>query len=195
MVDKNGIIDEKQRYNAPFLRAFDMLAIRIAGGKQKNLAEMLGTYSSHISDYRKGKKRVSPEMMDALIRQSAKLPEGQFNRYYLTGHSQYMMLNNVPDKEFIEQQERENDPDYDVKQQQTTSGRSTETDAEKNIIDTATHLIVELEQLRRQTKNELALLAQARQSFENATAELRNLIQSQRGDYFPGLAAEDTENK
>lgn len=66
---------------------------------------------------------------------------------------------------------------------------------EVNIIDIYSHLIADLEDLRRKTKDELALLAQARQSMESATAELRKIIKSQRGDYFPGLAAEDTENK
>lgn len=71
--------------------------------------------------------------------------------------------------------------------------------SEKDIISLATDLIVELEALRRQTQNELALLVQARQSFDSATQELQKLIQSTHTkhpiDYFPGLAAENTENK
>lgn len=197
MLNKSGIIEEKQRYNAPFLRAFDLLAAQIAGGKQKNLAEMMGTYSSHISDYRNGKKRVSPEMMDSLIRVSEQIPGGTINRYYLTGSSQYMLLRNVPDAEIIAQQGREFDPDYDIINSDTPS--TSVSQQEKNIISLATDLIVELEQLRRQTQNELALLVQARQSFDSATSELQKLIQSTQTkhpiDYFPGLAAENTENK
>jgi hypothetical protein len=67
---------------------------------------------------------------------------------------------------------------------------------EKNLIDLASHLIVELEALRRQTTDELALLEQARQSFESATTELRKILATfsrQTRDYFPTIAAEDNE--
>lgn len=65
--------------------------------------------------------------------------------------------------------------------------------SEKDIISLATDLIVELEQLRRQTQNELMQLAQARQSLESATAQLQKLLTSHRPtDYFPQIAAEST---
>lgn len=74
------------------------------------------------------------------------------------------------------------------------------TKSEKDIIALATDLIVELEAMHRQTKDELMLLAQARQSFESATAGLSKLLTTlsnptldSRHDYFPSLAAEDTE--
>lgn len=65
--------------------------------------------------------------------------------------------------------------------------------SEKDIISLATDLIVELEQLRRQTQNELMQLAQARQSLESATAQLQKLLTSHHPtDYFPQIAAEST---
>ena len=83
------------------------------------------------------------------------------------------------------------------------------TKSEKDIIALATDLIVELESIRRQTKDELMLLAQARQSFESATVELQKLLTTlshhnthpnthhptidSPHEYFPSLAAEDTE--
>lgn len=83
------------------------------------------------------------------------------------------------------------------------------TKSEKDIIALATDLIVELESIRRQTKDELMLLAQARQSFESATVELQKLLTTlyhhnthpnthhptidSHHEYFPSLAAEDTE--
>lgn len=88
---------------------------------------------------------------------------------------------------------------YNIESDRGTSYTSI-TKSEKDIIALATDLIVELEAMRRQTKDELMLLAQARQSFESATAELQKLLTTisnptldSRHDYFPSLAAEDTE--
>ena len=68
--------------------------------------------------------------------------------------------------------------------------------SEKDIISLATDLIVELEQLRRQTQNELMQLAQARQSLESATEQLQKLLTSHHPtDYFPQIAAESTTQK
>ena len=80
---------------------------------------------------------------------------------------------------------------YNIETDIGTSSTSI-TKSDKDIIALATDLIVELEAMRRQTKDELMLLAQARQSFESATSELQKLIDSHRHDYFPNLAAEDT---
>lgn len=63
-----------------------------------------------------------------------------------------------------------------------------------NIIDLYSHLISDLELLRRQTKDELALLRQARQDLLTTTTTLQNLLKNHQSDYFPTLAAENTEN-
>ena len=51
-------IEEKKRYNAPFLRAFDYLA----GEKmmnQKQLVKLMGGESSYISGFRAGTKAIA----------------------------------------------------------------------------------------------------------------------------------------
>jgi hypothetical protein len=209
-MDKSGVIEEKQRYNAPFLRAFDMLAAQIAGGKQKNLAEMMGTYSSHISDYRNGKKRVSPEMMDSLIRVSEQIPDGAINRYYLTGDSQYMLFRNVPDAEFLALQSRETDPDYDLIQQNkmevdlgssSTLASVPDVQKQKEQVDITTDLltqsaklIAQNEAIRRQLIEELTLLQQLRQDYTDAIQHLNQATAKLTSNYFPSLAAEPKNN-
>ena len=68
-MEKDGKIEEKQRYNAPFIAACKSLMAQKRISQQK-MAEMLGTTSGHISDWKAGRKRVSRDMMDSLIRVS-----------------------------------------------------------------------------------------------------------------------------
>lgn len=65
--------------------------------------------------------------------------------------------------------------------------------SEKDIIDLASSLIVELEHLRRQTKEELMQLAQARQSLEATASELHKIIISYHHTYTIPIAAEEIQ--
>jgi len=102
-------IEERKRYNAPFLAACKYL-MKLEGKNQGQFAKLLGTNSSHISDWKNGRKRVSPEMMQSLLRISG----GKINRFYLTGQSPYMLLENLPDEDLLALQGKEIDPDYDL---------------------------------------------------------------------------------
>jgi len=104
--DKN---EERKRYNAPFLAAFEYLMKRFLLN-QTELADMLKTSSSHISSYKKGDKKVSQEMMNRLWELSGR----KINRFYLLGKSKYMLIDNVPDDDLLELEGREVDPDYDL---------------------------------------------------------------------------------
>ena len=103
-------IEEKKRYNKPFLAAFDYLAKIKTNGNQGEMAKLIGTSSPHVSDWRAGKKRVSEDMMMALARVSC----GKINMHYLKGESQYMLLENVPEDEMFDYAMRRDNPDYDV---------------------------------------------------------------------------------
>ena len=108
-------MDEKEKFeankkcNAPFLRALGVLM------KEKNLnqaqaAELLNTKSGTFSDYKNGKKRASQEMYD----RPARAFGGRLNVRYLTGESEYMMLENVPAEELAEYGMRDVNPDFDL---------------------------------------------------------------------------------
>lgn len=111
-MDENERFEEKKKYNAPFLKAFDFLA------KEKNmtdgqLAKFIGTNGSYISDLRNGKKRAGAEIHQKL----GVAFGGRLYMKYLTGESSIMLLENVSDEEIQENQEREFNPDYDALQQ------------------------------------------------------------------------------
>ena len=103
-------IEEKKKYNKPFLAAFDYLAKIKTNGNQGEMAKLIGTSSPHVSDWRAGKKRVSEDMMMSLARVSG----GKINMHYMMGESQYMLLENVPDEEIIDYEMRRDNPDYDI---------------------------------------------------------------------------------
>lgn len=102
-------INENKYSNERFLRAFDYLC-GLNGVTAGQLAKMIGTNGSLISAYRSGKKKASDDMMDRLLRAS----QGKIYRRYLTGHSDFMLLANVPDEQFLEDERREKNPDYDI---------------------------------------------------------------------------------
>lgn len=116
-MDKDGKIEERKRYNAPFLRAFNYLA----GEKmmnQKQFAKVIDAESAYISALKAGTKRVGADYMARL---AAAFMEHFKNRQHLNmdfllGKSEYMILENVPDKEVIENNSRGVNPDYDVMQ-------------------------------------------------------------------------------
>ena len=117
-MSKDSRIEDKKRYNAPYLRAFDYLAkeMRVTQGR---LVEMMNGNSSFISAYRSGTKRVGLEYMKRLCEVFSIYFKGErhLNMRYLEGTSQYMLVENIPDEEIHEIMQRDGDPDYDVVKQ------------------------------------------------------------------------------
>lgn len=105
----NEKIEERKRWNAPFLACFAYW-MKVENITQGELAKKMGTASSHISDFRNGKKKVSEKTMNELVIHS----KGKLNINYMLGLSKYMLVANVPDEEIIEIMHRKDNPDYEV---------------------------------------------------------------------------------
>ena len=105
-MDSEQKIEERKKWNAPFLRAFNYLLDEGYAKNKGDLCFKIGIQPGLISNYNNGTKKVSPDTMDALVRVS----EGKLNVKYMLGKSEYMLLENVPDEEFIEG----NNPDREV---------------------------------------------------------------------------------
>lgn len=119
-------IEDKKRYNAPFLRAFDYLAKEMMVN-QETLAKVIGGKSSYISALRSGTKRAGEDYMNRLAVAFAKhfKDSMHLNIDYTLGKSDYMILENVPDDEVLERMHRDSNPDYDVMKQQQQSSAPT----------------------------------------------------------------------
>ena len=165
--------------NEIFLKVLDWLHFNKNVRDQAHLAQIIGIDAASMSRIMNGRNEPSEKTLRKLNEAFGNI----FNMDYLRGKAPYPMLA------------------ADIKPTNFTADIGTSSisiatkKSEKDIIDLASELIVELEHLRRQTQDELALLRQARQSFDTATAQLQKLLQSSRHDYFPSLAAEDTENQ
>ena len=113
-MDSEQKIEERKRWNAPFLRAFNYLleegclefGISQSSLTKGELCSMMGIQAGLISKYTNGTKKVSIDTMNAL----ASISGGKLNVKYMLGKSEYMLLENVPDEEFIEG----NNPDREV---------------------------------------------------------------------------------
>ena len=113
-MDSEQKIEERKRWNAPFLRAFNYLleegclefGISQSSLTKGELCSMMGIQAGLISKYTNGTKKVSIDTMNALSRVSG----GKLNVKYMLGKSEYMLMENVPDEEFIEG----NNPDREV---------------------------------------------------------------------------------
>ena len=113
-MDSEQKIEERKKWNAPFLRAFNYMleegclefGISQSRMTKGELCSMMGIQAGLISNYTNGIKKVSPETMNALARVSG----GKLNVKYMLGKSEYMLIENVPDEEFIER----NNPDREV---------------------------------------------------------------------------------
>ena len=113
-MDSEQKIEERKKWNAPFLRAFNYMleegclefGISQSRMTKGELCSMMGIQAGLISNYTNGIKKVSPETMNALARVSG----GKLNVKYMLGKSEYMLLENVPDEEYIEG----NNPDREV---------------------------------------------------------------------------------
>ena len=105
-MDSEQKIEERKRWNAPFLRAFNYLLEEGYARNKGDLCSKIGIQPGLISNYTNGTKKVSIDTMNALARVSG----GKLNVKYMLGKSEYMLLENVPDEEFIEG----NNPDREV---------------------------------------------------------------------------------
>ena len=105
-MDSEQKIEERKRWNAPFMRAFNYLLDEGYARNKGDLCSKIGIQPGLISNYTNGTKKVSPDTMNALARVSG----GKLNVKYMLGKSEYMLLENVPDEEFIEG----NNPDREV---------------------------------------------------------------------------------
>ena len=105
-MDSEQKIEERKKWNAPFLRAFNYLLDEGYARNKGDLCSKIGIQPGLISNYTNGTKKVSPDTMNALARVSG----GKLNVKYMLGKSEYMLLENVPDEEFIES----NNPDREV---------------------------------------------------------------------------------
>ena len=123
IMEKDSRIEDKKRYNAPYLRAFDYLAkeMNVTQGK---LVEMMKGNSSFISAYRSGTKRVGFDYMKRLYNAFNEYFKGDhiLNMRYLEGTSQCMFVENMTDEEILELRQRDGNPDYDVIKQRRQSG-------------------------------------------------------------------------
>ena len=99
-------IEERKKWNVPFLRAFNNQLDEGYAKNKGDLCSKIGIQPGLISNYTNGTKKVSPETMNALARVS----KGKLNVNYMLGKSEYMLLANVPDEEYIEG----NNPDREV---------------------------------------------------------------------------------
>ena len=119
---QDGKIEEQKRYNAPFLRAFKYLAEEKLMN-QKQLAEVIDAESSYISALKQGTKRVGADYMARLAKAFAEhfQGEGHLNMDFLLGKSEYMLAENVPEDEVLENISRGANPDYDVIKQKAAS--------------------------------------------------------------------------
>jgi transcriptional regulator with XRE-family HTH domain len=172
--------------NEIFLHVLDWLHTNKKVRDQAHLAEIIGIDVTSMSRIMNGKSNPSEKTLRKLNEAFGNI----FNMNYLRGKDPYHMLaiDLAEDIQSKKEPDRCSSPTKGLAPVGFPDG--TQNQSEKDIIDLATSLIVELEHLRRQTQQELALLVQARQSFESATAQLQKLLASHNHDYFPNLAAE-----
>ncbi len=116
-MDSKQKIEERKRWNEPFLRAFNYLLEENYASTKGELCKIVGIEPGLISRYNNGTKKVSVDTMNALARVS----EGRLNVSYMLGKSDYMLIANVPDDEIL----NSNNPDREVieKRKQEEQGR------------------------------------------------------------------------
>ena len=109
-MDSEQKIEERQKWNAPFLRAFNYLLDDLSVNKG-TLCSMIGIDPGLISKYANGTKKVSVDTMNALARVSSKSENGMINVDFMLGKSDFMLVKNIPDEDFL----YDGDPDRDAK--------------------------------------------------------------------------------
>jgi transcriptional regulator with XRE-family HTH domain len=201
-MDSEQKIEERQKWNAPFLRAFNYLleCYEVTKGE---LCKMMGIQPGLISNYAKGTKKVSIDTMNALARVSNNTPGGMLNVNYMLGKSKYMLLSNVPDEEILE----EYNPDREVLEKRKAAPRTPDMSSYINALlaksdETIASLKRELDEkddIIKAKDDQIALMQESISTKDDYIAtlksritELRNIIDSKdigMPDYItPGVA-------
>lgn len=167
-------LEENKEWNARFLRAFDYLC-KEKFLKQFELAKLMGTNSSLISAYRNGTKRASEDIMQRL----GQAWGGRLYMPYLTGESDYMLIESMSDKVFNEEQQKVNNPDYMVKHEQEIPAWA------DTFISILSKQVVENEALNRQLKAELAEVRTLRAELQQAITAFRIIQHGKVAPYSP----------
>lgn len=115
---KDEKIEERKKYNAPFLRVFDYLA-KEKMMNQGQFAKVIKSESGYISLLRSGVKRVGDDYIARIAAEFAKHFDDKqhLNPDYIDGKSPYMIIENVPDDEILDKINRGANPDYDLMKQ------------------------------------------------------------------------------
>ena len=115
---KDEKIEERKKYNAPFLRVFDYLA-KEKMMNQGQFAKVIKGESGYISLLRSGVKRVGGDYIARIADEFAKHFDDKqhLNPDYIDGKSPYMIIENVPDDEILDKINRGANPDYDLMKQ------------------------------------------------------------------------------
>lgn len=201
-MDSEQKIEERQKWNAPFLRAFNYLleCYEVTKGE---LCKMIGIQPGLISNYAKGTKKVSIDTMNALARVSNNTPGGMLNVNYMLGKSKYMLLSNVPDEEILE----EYNPDREVLEKRKAAPQTPDMSSYINALlaksdETISSLKRELDakdEIIKAKDDQIALMQESITTKDDYIAtlksritELRNIIDSKdigMPDYItPGVA-------
>ena len=169
--------------NEHFARAFDYIA-ELKQVTQTRLAGLIDCDTSYISKIRNGTRPVTDEAIEALIRVSATIPDGQIYSPFLYGESDYMLLRNVPDEEIIEVERRRNNPDYDLLQQKKSHEPQAPGDekAASTIISLASTLVKETEELRRQLSEERANIKSLKEQMSAELDDIKSLHATMEAD-------------
>ena len=174
-------IEERKRYNEPFLRAFICLAneLKITQGE---LAKNIGTNGSLISEYKAGRKKVGEDMMSRL----GLAFKGRLNINYLHGNSQYMLISEVPNDEIA----IGSNSDFEIFKRQKPQQDL------MDILEIYAQRIRLVDDLRQSLKEELVAvkdlqndLQKARNDFQEATKQLSMMIKDM--NMRQGLMAAD----
>ena len=117
-MEKDEKIEERKKYNAPFLRVFDYLA-KEKMMNQGEFAKVIKGESGYISLLRSGVKRVGDDYIARIAAEFAKHFDDKqhLNPDYIEGKSPYMIIENVPNDEILDRIGRGANPDYDLMKQ------------------------------------------------------------------------------
>lgn len=117
-MEKDEKIEDRKKYNAPFLRVFDYLA-KEKMMNQGQFAKVIKGESGYISLLRSGVKRVGDDYIARIAAEFAKHFDDKqhLNPDYIDGKSPYMIIENVPDDDMLDKINRGANPDYDLMKQ------------------------------------------------------------------------------
>ena len=173
---KEGKIEERIRLNAPFIRAFDWLRTQ-RHLTQDEMAKQLESNGSLISMYRNGKKLAGDDIKGRLARAFG----GRLYMPFLDGLSPYMLIENVPDEEILQNLDRDN-PDF-AQLHKDAKSRIKEEKGAASIIDLYATLIKELEAMRSDLASDLRAvqelkyqLTQEREALHTITTQLQAVL-------------------